>query len=193
MILKALVSMIIVVSLPFTTSSTKEELAHNYINNNKDLAIAEMYRSGIPASITLAQALHESNYGTSDLATKANNHFGIKCKSDWMGQTYFHKDDDYENGQLVPSCFRSYADRLTSFADHSDFLMNSSNYTALFGLSNTDYLNWAHGLKKAGYATDPDYAIKLIKKIEKYNLSQYDFWDKPIRVQTTLIDKKDGY
>lgn len=142
-----------------------------------------MHRTGIPASITLAQALHESNYGTSKLATQANNHFGIKCKKDWQGDTFGHKDDDFDRkGKLIKSCFRAYPNYRASFLDHSEFLKNSSNYISLFKLHKTDYINWAHGLKKCGYATDPDYAIKLIKKIEKYDLSRFDFWDGPVKI-----------
>ena len=158
--------------------SDKDTLAYDYIEKHHELAVSEMYQSGIPASITLAQALHESNYGKSDLALKANNHFGIKCKKHWTGEVYLHKDDDLDkSGKLIKSCFRSYNSHVDSYRDHSDFLSTSNNYTELFKLSKTDYLNWAHGLKKSGYATDPDYAIKLIKKIEKYDLSKYDYWE----------------
>lgn len=168
--------LLFVIGLGF--SPNVDTLANDYISKHRDLAVSEMHRSGIPASITLAQALHESNYGTSDLAVKANNHFGIKCKKYWNGKTYLHKDDDLDrSGNLIHSCFRSYNSTSDSYIDHTEFLSNSSNYIKLFEYSKTDYLNWAHGLKKSGYATDPDYAIKLIKKIEKYDLSKYDFWD----------------
>ena len=162
-------------------SFTPESGAHYYIDQYRDLAIVEMYRSGIPASITLAQALHESNYGTSELVHSANNHFGIKCKSTWIGDTYFYEDDDYDQyGNLMKSCFRSYDTDIDSYVDHSNFLMGRSNYHALFSYGKTDYVSWAHGLKKSGYATDPNYAEKLIKKIEKYRLDQYDRWDNPL-------------
>lgn len=150
-------------------------MSEDYINQYKDMAIIEMHRSGIPASITLAQALVESRYGTSDLAIHANNHFGIKCKSYWKGVTYYHKDDDYDkNGQLIKSCFRAYDTVIDSYVDHSNFLMKTPWYQELFSYNKTDYLNWAHGLKKCGYATNPKYATMLIKKIEDFQLYQFD-------------------
>ena len=162
------------VSFKGNKSATKSE-GYTYINEFKELAIAEMHRSGIPASITLAQGMHESNYGASNLATKANNHFGIKCKSYWKGQTYYHKDDDFDkNGKLMKSCFRAYNDSVESYIDHSNFLKYSSNYVSLFNLHHTNYIAWAHGLKQSGYATDPNYAEKLIRIIENYNLNQFD-------------------
>jgi flagellum-specific peptidoglycan hydrolase FlgJ len=147
----------------------------NYIEQYKDLAIVEMHRTGIPASITLAQALHESNAGKSPLALEANNHFGIKCKSYWKGETYFHKDDDLnDRGQLIESCFRSYSTAVESYVDHSNFLTQSKHYSPLFSLDKDDFVAWAWGLKQCGYATDPNYAVKLIKIINRYNLTQYD-------------------
>lgn len=163
-------------TLSFTDSVRPEDAAASYIETYKDLAIVEMHRSGVPASITLAQALHESNYGMSDLATKANNHFGIKCKAYWQGDTYKHKDDDYINGRLIKSCFRSYDTALDSYIDHSNFLMHTSHYQPLFALDRYDYKAWAHGLKSCGYATDKRYAEKLIRQIERYNLQDYDYW-----------------
>ena len=160
---------------------TPESGAHQYIEKYRDLAIVEMYRSGIPASITLAQALHETNYGTSKLATVAKNHFGIKCKSNWVGQTYMHFDDDYDNrGNLIHSCFRSYDVDIDSYVDHSNFLMSRDRYNQLFQYSHTDYKKWAHGLKASGYATDPRYAEKLIAKVNRYGLDQYDHWENPL-------------
>lgn len=156
--------------------SRPEDLAYNYIDQYRDLAVVEMQRSGVPASITLAQALHETNYGQSDLARKANNHFGIKCKHYWQGKTYKHKDDDYINGKLIKSCFRSYDSSTDSYIDHSNFLRNSDHYKVLFTFDKYDYKAWAHGLKSCGYATDKRYAEKLIRKIEKYDLDQYDYW-----------------
>ncbi len=156
-------------------SSELDQAALTYIEYHKEIAIMEMHRSGVPASITLAQALVETNAGRSDLAVRANNHFGIKCKRNWNGQTYYHKDDDRnDKGQLIESCFRSYDSVVDSYADHSNFLKNSENYIALFLLDRNDYVNWAYGLKKGGYATDPSYSIKLINKIESYQLDQYD-------------------
>lgn len=150
-------------------------MSEAYINQYKDMAVIEMHRSGIPASITLAQALVESRYGTSKLALQANNHFGIKCKSYWKGIAYYHKDDDYDkNGKLIKSCFRAYDSVIDSYVDHSNFLMQTPWYQELFSYAKTDYLNWAHGLKKCGYATNPKYATMLIKKIEDFQLYQYD-------------------
>ena len=171
-----------VLGMALSFRQAPEAAAWDYIETYKDLAVAEMYRTGIPASITLAQGLHESNYGMSDLATKANNHFGIKCKSYWVGMTYYHKDDDFDKqGKLLESCFRSYNTALESYVDHSNFLKTTAHYQPLFEYHHTDYRSWAYGLKKCGYATDIAYSEKLIDKIEKYNLSQYDYWESPFR------------
>jgi len=152
------------------------EASLQYITEYKDLAIVEMHRSGIPASITLAQGLIESRYGTSGLAQQANNHFGIKCKSYWRGMTYFHKDDDYDaDGRLVESCFRAYRSSVDSYIDHSNFLMKTPWYQELFQYDKTDYVNWAIGLKKCGYATNPKYADMLINKVNQFQLYQYDY------------------
>jgi flagellum-specific peptidoglycan hydrolase FlgJ len=139
-----------------------------YIEKYRDIAISEMKRTGVPASITLAQGMVESNYGQSRLATEAFNHFGIKCHNGWTGATIRH-DDDHRN-----ECFRRYRNAQESFYDHSDFLRTGSRYSFLFSLSPYDYKGWAHGLKKAGYATNPDYANMLIRKIEENNLALYD-------------------
>jgi LysM repeat protein len=141
---------------------------HNYIEAYRDIAISEMKRTGVPASITLAQGMVESNYGRSRLATEANNHFGIKCHNGWTGATIRHNDD------LPNECFRRYRNAQESYYDHSDFLRTGSRYSFLFSLSPYDYRGWAHGLKKAGYATNPDYATMLIRKIEEHNLTLYD-------------------
>ncbi|MFZ1705947.1 MAG: glucosaminidase domain-containing protein [Saprospiraceae bacterium] len=152
-----------------------ETAADEYIEQYKDLAIVEMYRTGIPASVTLAQGLHESNFGTSKLALEANNHFGIKCKSYWTGKTYFHKDDDFnKEGYLVESCFRAYRNTVESYVDRSNFLLQSDRYRVLFDFAKDDYVQWIFGLKACGYATDPMYAVKLLEKIEKYELYKYD-------------------
>jgi flagellum-specific peptidoglycan hydrolase FlgJ len=157
--------------------------AYDYIEAYKDLAVVEMYRTGIPASVTLAQGLHESNYGLSPLAVEANNHFGIKCKSYWTGKTYYHKDDDVnKRGEIVESCFRAYRSDLDSYVDRSNYLMQTERYKSLFSYDKTDYVSWAQGLKSCGYATDPAYAQKLIAKIEKYNLSEFDRSEDPFRV-----------
>lgn len=149
-----------------------------YMTAYKDIAISEMHRTGVPASIKLAQGMLESNWGRSELATIANNHFGIKCGNDWTGKGFYKEDDDRDNdGNLVASCFRDFADAQESYIAHSDFLADENKeyrYGFLFELDRTDYKGWARGLKKAGYATDPKYPHKLISIIEKYNLSQYD-------------------
>lgn len=138
-----------------------------YIENYKDLAIREMQKHKIPASIKLAQGLLESGAGQSQLARRSNNHFGIKCGSNWRGKTTRHTDDHYME------CFRSYSHPRESYEDHSQFL-KKSRYASLFLLKPTDYKGWARGLKKAGYATDPSYANRLITIIEDYELYKYD-------------------
>ena len=139
----------------------------DYINTYKEIAIREMQRSGIPASITLAQGIHESMAGKSDLVIKSNNHFGIKCRDEWKGERVYHDDD--ARGE----CFRSYTKAEESYVDHSDFLKNGARYAFLFKIDPADYSQWAYGLKKAGYATNPKYPQILIKYIEDYNLQQY--------------------
>lgn len=149
----------------------------NYIRKYRHLAISEMQRSGIPASIKMAQAMLESNCGMSDLACQANNHFGIKCGGSWTGKSMHKKDDDYRDGELVASCFREFGSTEECFVAHSDFLTDpkkSYRYGFLFSLEPTDYKAWAHGLKKAGYATEPAYADRLISLIEKYELYLLD-------------------
>ncbi len=147
----------------------------SYIKKYSVIAIREMERSGIPASITIAQGIHESSWGIGELATNSNNHFGIKCKKNWQGGSYYKEDDDYDTqGNLQKSCFRSYGSVIDSYMDHTDFLMNNKRYQPLFELSSDDYEAWAHGLKKCGYATDPNYGHKLIETIKKYNLHIFD-------------------
>lgn len=138
-----------------------------YVAKFSALAVNEMYRTGVPASITLAQGLLESRYGLSELVEKGNNHFGIKCNG-WTGRKVYH-DDDHRG-----ECFRAYDSAEQSFRDHSDFLRTRDRYKFLFDYKPTDYKAWAYGLKKAGYATDPAYPAKLIKLIEDYKLYQYD-------------------
>ncbi len=142
---------------------TIEEYIHTY----KELAIREMIRTGVPASITLAQGIVETESGNSKLVKKSNNHFGIKCKETWTGPTVSHDDD--ARGE----CFRKYENAEQSYIDHSDFLRTRKHYDFLFGLDPADYKAWAYGLKKAGYATNPAYPQMLIKYIEKYNLNEY--------------------
>jgi hypothetical protein len=139
----------------------------NYVNTYKALAMAEEQRSGVPAAITLAQGLHESEAGMSELVRNSNNHFGIKCKEDWKGAAYYHDDDRKQE------CFRVYASPAESYRDHSDFLRQGSRYASLFQLDPTDYEGWAYGLRKAGYATNIKYSQILIKLIKEYNLQQY--------------------
>lgn len=150
------------------TAGAQQSLYQQYIEKYKDMATEQMRRYGIPASITLAQGLLESGAGTSMLATKANNHFGIKTGGNWAGP-YVVKDDD-KRGEH----FRKYDSAKQSYEDHSLFLSTRGRYSSLFKLSQTDYKGWAHGLKAAGYATNPEYAQKLISIIEIYNLQQYD-------------------
>lgn len=139
-----------------------------YIDQYKETAINEMIRSGVPAAITLAQAVLESQSGESDLVKRSNNHFGIKCKPEWTGARTFHDDD------AKGECFRVYENPEASFKDHSDFLRTRAHYQFLFNLSPTDSEAWAKGLKKAGYATAPTYPQKLIKIIKDYQLDQYN-------------------
>jgi LysM repeat protein len=142
------------------------DVVRKYVDTYKNAAIAEEIRTGVPAAITLAQGIHESGAGTSDLVLASNNHFGIKCNG-WTGKTVSHDDD------AKGECFRKYDDPFESYKDHSDFLKNRPYYTSLFKLDPSDYKAWAHGLKKAGYATNPKYAQILIKLIEDYDLQQY--------------------
>ncbi|EGD34517.1 MULTISPECIES: glucosaminidase domain-containing protein [unclassified Capnocytophaga] len=143
-------------------------LIREYINTYKDIAMVEMQRYGIPASITLAQAILESGSGQGRLARHARNHFGIKCHYGWEGDTITHDDD------AKGECFRKYEHAEASFEDHSQFLLNRTRYASLFELKAGDYKGWAYGLKKAGYATDPGYSQKLLTLISKYELHQYD-------------------
>lgn len=139
-----------------------------YIDEYKDLAIEQMYKYGIPASITLAQGVFESGAGKSSLTRKGNNHFGIKCHKDWKGKKVYFDDD--ARGE----CFRAYKNARESYEDHSRFLATGRRYRSLFDLKTTDYKGWAKGLKAAGYATNPQYAKKLIEIIELYDLDKYD-------------------
>lgn len=144
------------------------EVVKAYIQDFKDVAKDNMRRHGIPASIILAQGILESGAGKGTLCISANNHFGIKCHNDWTGEKVYHDDDSEQE------CFRKYKDPAGSYDDHSLFLTTRSRYAALFKLEKDDYEGWAHGLKAAGYATDPKYPAKLIGLIENYDLAQYD-------------------
>ena len=140
----------------------------SYIEQYHQLAEKQEKEHGIPASIVLAQGLLESGAGQSDFAKQSNNHFGIKCNNDWTGQKIYHDDDQKSE------CFRKYDQVLDSYEDHAIFLKNRTRYSFLFNLAPTDYEGWAQGLKKAGYATDPTYAYKLISIIEGYDLHRFD-------------------
>jgi len=153
--------------LSVSSFAQQKEIIHQYIAQYKDLAIAEMKRTGVPAAITLAQGIHESGAGNSKLVLASNNHFGIKCKSNWTGESVKHDDD--ARGE----CFRKYPASEDSYRDHSNFLKNGQRYASLFTLDPADYTGWANGLKQAGYATNPKYPQVLIRLIEDYNLQEY--------------------
>lgn len=151
----------------FAQTASKKITREEYIEQHKIDAVRDMLKTGVPASITLAQALLESDNGNSELAINANNHFGVKCH-DWKGKKYYYDDD------IKHECFRKYESILESYDDHSVFLKTRSRYAFLFDIPRTDYKNWAVGLKKAGYATAPDYAERLIKIIEENKLYELD-------------------
>lgn len=154
----------------YTANNTNAQEANSpaiisYIEAYAALAIKEMVRTGVPASIKIAQGILETDAGRSDLVQRSNNHFGIKCKSSWTGEKVYHNDD--EEGE----CFRKYSSANDSYHDHSDYLKSQPRYSFLFNYEVNDYNSWAWGLKKAGYATNPIYAQTIIKYIEKYNLN----------------------
>ena len=151
----------------FAQSVSWNKAYQDYFDLYDDVAIEQMQKYGIPASITLAQGVLESGAGKSELARKGNNHFGIKCNG-WSGRKTYHDDD--EQGE----CFRAYKNAYESYVDHSVFLRNSARYSRLFQLKTTDYKGWAKGLKACGYATSPTYAHRLIDIIELYGLYKYD-------------------
>ena len=151
-------------SKTFVTS----DLINSYILQFKDIAVGNMQKYGIPASIILAQGILESGAGKGDLAIEANNHFGIKCHKDWLGESVRHDDDSAQE------CFRKYPEAADSYRDHALFLVGKKRYETLFTFEKDDYKAWAKGLRAAGYATDPSYPDKLISYIERYNLHQYD-------------------
>ena len=165
---KILITIIVFVFSALTVNAQKVVRHYQeYVQRYKDIAIEEMKRYNIPASITLAQGILESGAGQSELCRKGNNHFGIKCHG-WSGRSVYHDDDETQE------CFRAYNSAKESFEDHSKFLATSARYKRLFQLPRTDYKSWAYGLKECGYATNPQYAQKLIQLIELYQLHQYD-------------------
>ncbi len=147
--------------------SRTDQNIQNYIDKYKDIAIQEQIRTGIPAAIKLAQGIHETSFGQSELCQNANNHFGIKCKSNWTGPSYAYTDDAKDE------CFRMYNSDLESYKDHSNFLISNKRYAKLFTYEVTDYKSWANGLKQCGYATNPKYAVLIISLIEKFQLNEY--------------------
>lgn len=170
--------------LPVCAVAQQKSVAEAYIEKYAQAAVDEMFRSGVPASITLAQGMLESANGQSYLATEGNNHFGIKCH-DWKGPGI------YKDAERKGECFRKYKSVSDSYRDHSDFLRYRDRYKFLFDLDITDYKGWAHGLKKAGYATDPAYPRKLINLIETYGLDRYDQTDtREIRKSNKLSRKE---
>jgi len=166
MVKKIFYLLMIIISV-FLNATAQTLTPQQYIETYKDLAIKEMKRMGVPAAITLAQGLLETESGNSVLVKKSNNHFGIKCKSSWTAETVNHDDD------AAGECFRSYKDAEASYRDHSNYLRGTERYAFLFTLQPTDYKGWARGLRKAGYATNPKYPEILIRNIELYNLEQY--------------------
>ena len=164
---KIFIMIAMVLSLGAQAQIRWNQAYQQYIDQYKDIAIEQMRQWHIPASITLAQGLLESGAGKSELARKGNNHFGIKCKG-WTGRTTYHDDDERNE------CFRAYNSAYESYTDHSRFLAGSARYRSLFSLGTADYKGWAKGLKAAGYATNPQYAQKLIEIIQLYKLYQYD-------------------
>ena len=161
-------NLVIALLLSILAPAASDAPQQKYISKYSQVAVSEMHRTGVPASITLAQGIIESNSGRSDLAVKGNNHFGIKCHNDWKGKKI------YKDAEIRGECFRAYKTVEESFRDHSDFLRYRDRYKALFDLSPTDYKAWAQGLKKAGYATDPNYPAKLIRVIEEWKLYRFD-------------------
>lgn len=189
---------LVAICLPLTLHAQRRNAAYNaYIKEYTHLAIEQMQQYKIPASITLAQGLLESGAGRSALAKKSNNHFGIKCHSTWRGKKTYYDDD------AKGECFRVYSSVRDSYEDHSQFLKSGPRYASLFKLAITDYKGWARGLKKAGYATDPSYANRLISIIEDYELYKYDsqglskrearHWEKTIKKKPWLVNPHQVY
>lgn len=163
-----LIISVFITLLPFYSFAQKRITPEEYIEKHQKLAIHQMEKLGVPASIILAQGMVETGNGNSTLAIKANNHFGIKCHNTWKGARIYHDDD------AKGECFRKYKSVEKSYQDHSEFLRGSRRYAFLFDLKPTDYKGWANGLRKAGYATDPEYPKKLIRVIEEHQLYRLD-------------------
>ncbi len=177
---RAILLILCVLTFPAFSQPAKQRMSkEDYIQRFQQDALEDMKRTGVPASIKLAQGILESECGNSRLATEANNHFGIKCHKEWNGDTFYQDDDEKDE------CFRKYKTVLESYDDHSYFLRSRDRYASLFDLDITDYKGWAHGLKKAGYATNPNYAHQLIKIIEDFNLNQLDKTGKKIPIANT--------
>ncbi|CAL2057154.1 glucosaminidase domain-containing protein [Tenacibaculum sp. 190524A05c] len=168
------------------TVSTITATTQEYIEKFAPIAVREMHKYKIPASITLAQGILESGSGRSPLAIRSNNHFGIKCHKGWKGKSVTHDDDE------IGECFRKYQHPETSYEDHSQFLVSRKRYAGLFRLNPTDYKGWAYGLKRAGYATDRKYPVKLIALIKKYNLDKYDRSTKTKTVVKSYKEEKNN-
>jgi flagellum-specific peptidoglycan hydrolase FlgJ len=163
-----------------TAAGYKKYTLTQYVEAFKQTAISEMNRTGVPASITISQAILESGYGNSYLAVYANNHFGIKTKPDWNGEIFY----------VGKTCYKKYNTVLESYTDHSDHLKEHKWYNDLFALPITDYKQWAYGLKKAGYAEDPNYAYRLIQLIEMYKFNAWDSLYAPV-MDSLSIDMQD--
>ncbi len=180
--IKRIVALVAIMSVVMVVSGQTRQTRAEYVNRYKDFAIANMERYGIPASITMAQGILESDSGNGDLTKRSNNHFGIKCKTGWSGRSVSHDDD------APQECFRAYDDAGDSFRDHAEFLDSGQRYDALFSYSHTDYKSWANGLKAAGYATAPHYANMLIKIIEDEKLFLLDY-----EGGAAMFQERDGY
>ena len=187
--IKRILSILFITSSFFINAHAQKLTPEQYVEKYKDIAIREMKRMGVPAAVTLAQGLLETENGNSDLVKKSNNHFGIKCKSSWTAAGVTHDDD------AIGECFRSYKDANESYRDHSNYLRGSDRYASLFTLQPTDYKAWAKGLRKAGYATNPRYPEILIRNIEQYNLQQYSLTavgDMPVFETSKYVDDKES-
>ncbi len=160
---------LLVIAQNIFAQESYDERARNYIKQYADYAIADQRKTGVPAAITLGQGILETDAGNSELVIEANNHFGIKCKNNWQGETILHTDD------AKNECFKKYKNALESYGDHSRHLIINPRYKSLFNYPATNYSKWCHGLKRCGYATNPKYAYQLIKIIEKYDLQDYTY------------------